>query len=186
MPIGLPKGVYVLTGKLALDTSRGKGKTSTAVHEPAANAQAGTGGKNQPAIAQNNGGQKPPTTAAKPDAATNAGPVTSQGASNNNYKVDLKIHEGAQGKHIPNHKNFIAGKSSINENISPQILLDGFHSGKHPIVGTGARGQPIVDFGMIIGKDSASGLQTRFGTIHSGKNGAHIVPTNPNVINRRR
>jgi len=29
---------------------------------------------------------------------------------------------------------------------------------------------------------ASSGLPTQYGTIHSGKNGAHIVPTNPTIV----
>ncbi|MBJ2217866.1 hypothetical protein JFT63_08980 [Pseudomonas sp. MF7453] len=34
----------------------------------------------------------------------------------------------------------------------------------------------MVDFAKNIGVDGSSGLATRYGTIHLGKNGAHIVP----------
>lgn len=81
--------------------------------------------------------------------------------------------------HIPNHNNFIPGRSTINSEVNPQALLDGARSGQYPVVGTGSRGQPIVNFGKPIGVDAASGLPTQFGTIHSSKTGSHIVPTNP-------
>lgn len=45
-----------------------------------------------------------------------------------------------------------------------------------------SRGQPIVDFGKPIGVDAATGISTQYGTIHSGENGAHIVPANPTTI----
>lgn len=87
------------------------------------------------------------------------------------------IHSGAQGKHIPGHNNYIPGRSTITRD--PQKLLDGVHSGKYPIVRTNPRGQPVVDFGKPIGTHAGTGKPTNFGTIHSGKNGAHIVPANP-------
>ncbi len=96
--------------------------------------------------------------------------------------VATNIHPGQQGKHIPGNNNFIPGRSSINSDIDPQKLLDGVHNGSYPIVGTGSRGQPVVDFGRPIGVDGTTGLSTNFGTIHSGKSGAHIVPTNPTTI----
>jgi len=96
--------------------------------------------------------------------------------------VATNIHPGQQGKHIPGNNNFIPGRSSINSDIDPQKLLDGVHNGSYPVVGAGSRGQPIVDFGRPIGVDGATGLPTNFGTIHSGKAGAHIVPTNPTTV----
>jgi len=93
--------------------------------------------------------------------------------------IAKNIHPGAQGKHIVGDKNYIPGRSTIDAGVDPQTLLDGAHSGKYPVVGTGARGQPIVDFGKPIGVDAGSGLKTQYGTIHSGKHGAHIVPANP-------
>jgi hypothetical protein len=93
--------------------------------------------------------------------------------------IAANIHPGQQGKHVPGHNNFLTGRSAIENGIDPQALLDGAHSGKYSVVGAGSRGQPVVDFGVPIGVDAASGLPTRFGTIHSSKTGAHIVPTNP-------
>lgn len=92
------------------------------------------------------------------------------------------IDEGKQGKHIKGHNNYIDGKSYFNEDINPQELLDGVHSGSYPIVSAGARGNPVVDFGKSIGVDARSNLSTRFGQIHYGKSGAHIVPHNPNLV----
>ncbi|MDO4795655.1 MAG: hypothetical protein Q4A28_06935 [Brachymonas sp.] len=99
----MPKGIYVLTGKLALDASnsQAKGKTTTtAAHEPATHAQAGAG-KNQPAAAQNNGGQKSSTTAAKPDVAANTGPVTSQ------HKVPFVLKENRAPKIFGNREGHL-------------------------------------------------------------------------------
>ncbi|WP_339495542.1 polymorphic toxin type 50 domain-containing protein [Pseudomonas sp. RA_105y_Pfl2_P56] len=102
------------------------------------------------------------------------------GASLDN--VASSIHAGQQGKHILGHNNFIPGRSYFNEGVDPQKLLNGTHAGELPVVGYGSRGQPIVDFGTNIGVDGSSGLATRYGTIHSGKSGAHIVPTNPSTV----
>lgn len=96
--------------------------------------------------------------------------------------IGTKIHPSAQGKHIQGHNNFISGKSYLNQDVNAQALLDGVHRGNFPTVGTGSRGQPIIDFGSPIGVDARSGLSTQFGTIHSSKKGVHIVPTNPNTI----
>lgn len=86
------------------------------------------------------------------------------------------IHMGQQGKHIKGHSNFIAGRSYFNDGIDPIELLNGVHSGKYPIVGAGARGNPIVDFGRPIGVDGRTGMTVTKGQIHYGKNGVHIVP----------
>ncbi|MGV3654115.1 MAG: polymorphic toxin type 50 domain-containing protein, partial [Noviherbaspirillum sp.] len=96
--------------------------------------------------------------------------------------IAINIHPGQQGKHIPGNNNFIPGRSTIDSSVNPQELLNGVHSGQYPVVGTGSRGQPIVDFGRPIGVDASSGLPTQYGTIHSGKSGAHIVPTNPTTV----
>lgn len=50
---------------------------------------------------------------------------------------------------------------------------------KYSVVRINPRGQAVVDFGKQIGVDAGTGLPTQFGTIHSGKHGAHIVPENP-------
>lgn len=108
------------------------------------------------------------------------GGAKGSGASLDN--VASNIHAGQQGKHVLGHNNFIPGRSYFNEGIDPQKLLNGVHTGEFPVVGYGSRGQPIVDFGQNIGFDGSSGMATRYGTIHSGKSGAHIVPTNPATV----
>ena len=114
-----------------------------------------------------------------------AGPDVPQGAKATGALLDnvaSSIHAGQQGKHVLGHNNFLPGRSYLNEGVDPQKLLNGAHAGEFPVVGYGSRGQPIVDFGKNIGVDGTSGLTTRYGTIHSGKSGAHIVPTNPATV----
>lgn len=96
--------------------------------------------------------------------------------------VATTIHPGQQGKHVPGDNNFIPGRSTLTAGVDPQKLLNGAHAGQYPVVGKGTRGDPIVDFGKPIGVDGVTGLPTQYGTIHSGKGGAHIVPANPNKI----
>lgn len=58
------------------------------------------------------------------------------------------------------------------------------HGGQYPIVRTDLRGNPVADFGSDIGsyvQQGQAGVPTRYGTIHYGKNGAHVVPANPNI-----
>ncbi|MFC5472449.1 polymorphic toxin type 50 domain-containing protein [Paraherbaspirillum soli] len=102
---------------------------------------------------------------------------------NAKYEIDKT---GRTSFPVIQYREDIPGRSSINSDINPQEMLNGVHSGKYTVVGTGSRGQPIVDFGHPIGIDAGSGLTTQYGTIHSGKNGAHIVPTNPITIERNR
>jgi hypothetical protein len=100
--------------------------------------------------------------------------------------IARNIHEGQQGKHTPGHNNFntTEGKSIINSNVNPQSLLNGYHNGTYPVVGTSPRGNPVVNFGNLIGVDYKTGLSTPYGTIHSGKGGAHIVPAPPTIYGK--
>ncbi|KAB0488808.1 polymorphic toxin type 50 domain-containing protein [Pseudomonas reinekei] len=85
------------------------------------------------------------------------------------------MHAGQQGKHIRGHNNFEEGRSYFNNGVDPVELLGGVQRGKYPIVGAGARGNPVVDFGRPIGIDGRTGQSVIKGLIHYGKNGAHIV-----------
>jgi hypothetical protein len=84
-----------------------------------------------------------------------------------------------QGKHIPEHNNYIPGRSPLTHK-NHQELLDNFAEKGQP-VGNVPRGQPgfkeRVDFGEVIGE--VNGQPTTNGIIHYSKNGAHIVPANP-------
>ncbi|MGX9293164.1 polymorphic toxin type 50 domain-containing protein, partial [Bacillus sp. A015] len=99
-----------------------------------------------------------------------------------------KIKPGAQEKHIPNTPNYkqeIAnGKNKsifYGDNKTAQELLDKF-SGKGQLLPNGKKER--VDFGKPIGKyydgrDTGEYLETTRGMIHYGKDGAHIVPSEP-------
>lgn len=92
------------------------------------------------------------------------------------------IHPGQQGKHVPGHNNYKPAlrKSVLKSNRTPQQLLDGVHSGQYKIVGWRKRGTqnlPIVNFKTPVGHEHSNPTNaTRFGKIHYGKGGAHIVP----------
>jgi filamentous hemagglutinin len=90
--------------------------------------------------------------------------------------LPTNINVGQQGKHIKGHNNYQDGRSYFNDGVDPAELLAGVHSGRYPVVGTGARGYPVVDFGRPIGVDGRTGQSVTRGQIHYGKNGAHIVP----------
>ncbi|MBY4602975.1 MULTISPECIES: T7SS effector LXG polymorphic toxin [Bacillus] len=103
----------------------------------------------------------------------------------NGYPV--KIKPGAQEKHIPNTPNYkqeIAnGKNKsifYGDNKKAQELLDKY-AGKGQLLPNGKKER--VDFGKPIGKyydrDTGEYLETTRGMIHYGKDGAHIVPSEP-------
>jgi RHS repeat-associated protein len=94
----------------------------------------------------------------------------------------VALEAAKQGKHIPGHNNFIAGRS-IFTHSNPQGLLDKFAGTGQRVAGT--PGQPgfkeRVDFGQVIGQVNVNGdlVNTTRGIIHHAKGGAHIVPANP-------
>ncbi|MCP3660099.1 MAG: hypothetical protein GY830_07235 [Bacteroidetes bacterium] len=94
-------------------------------------------------------------------------------------RIPKVIHEGQQGKHILGHNNFIPGKSILEANAKK--LLNGLHSKKYKIIEIINEHQVIVDFAETIGiayhKDGKIFGPTKYGKIHYGKNGAHIVPS---------
>lgn len=95
-------------------------------------------------------------------------------------KISKTIHEGSQGKHIPGHNNYIAGKSILTADA--QKLLDNYHAGNVSSSRVISDTKVKVDFGEVIGSTKgADGImtETTSGIIHSGKNGAHIVPGLP-------
>lgn len=95
-----------------------------------------------------------------------------------NYST--KIDTAKQGKHIPERKGYIQGRSilSISANRAQELV--------NLYAGTGTRvseNRERVDFHEIIGtyktEHLADGLETSWGLIHYSKSGAHIVPCNP-------
>jgi hypothetical protein len=92
--------------------------------------------------------------------------------------LPTNINSPRQALHTPG-PTLGPGRSPVTADA--QALLDGVHAGEYPIIRLNPRGQPVVDFGEEIGTHvGPQGSQpTQFGTIHSGQNGAHIVPANP-------
>lgn len=73
------------------------------------------------------------------------------------------------------------GRSVLTEN--PTGLLQRLHDGAFTILRHPKPGQVVVDFGKPIGEYWSNGVkvgETQFGSISFGKNGAHIIPANPN------
>ncbi|CAF1818711.1 T7SS effector LXG polymorphic toxin [Bacillus subtilis] len=99
----------------------------------------------------------------------------------------VKVKPGAQEKHIPNTPNYkqeiVNGKNKsifYGDNKTAQELLDKF-AGKGQLLPNGKKER--VDFGKPIGKyydrDTGEYIETTRGMIHYGKDGAHIVPSEP-------
>ncbi|WP_226263634.1 hemagglutinin repeat-containing protein [Burkholderia metallica] len=95
------------------------------------------------------------------------------------------IDAGKQGKHQPDHNNFIPGRSELSY-PDPQKLVDDYAGTGQPANNV-APGQPgyreRVNFGKVIGNyvDPATGEKTPTtnGIIHYSKDGVHIVPGRP-------
>lgn len=92
-----------------------------------------------------------------------------------------KLNEGAQGKHIPDHKNYQKGKSYLTITMShAQELADKYGGTGRKING---QTRELVDFHETIGVHLARGKDegslTQYGIIHYGKRGCHIVPASP-------
>lgn len=83
-----------------------------------------------------------------------------------------------QALHIPPVTD---GRSVLTAN--PSELLRGLHEGAFTILRQPKPGQVVVDFGRPIGEYWAGGVRvgdTNFGSVAYGRNGAHIIPANPN------
>ena len=95
------------------------------------------------------------------------------------------IDAGKQGKHQPDHNNFIPGRSELSY-PDPQKLVDDYAGTGQPANNV-APGQPgyreRVNFGKVIGNyvDPVKGekMPTTNGIIHYSKDGVHIVPGRP-------
>jgi hypothetical protein len=96
----------------------------------------------------------------------------------------IKVHPGAQGKHIPGHNNFTFGRSELTH-PDPQALMD-----KSAFGGTTVRGTPgqpgfreRVSFDDVIGNHVDLKTEVKTPTsnaiIHYSSKGAHIVPGRP-------
>ena len=98
---------------------------------------------------------------------------------------NVKYNFDAHNKHILDHNDYIVG-NSMWQHRDPEGLLKHFAGSGLPRRGTpGVPGyKETVDFqeiiGMWISEDGSVVMPTSRGTIHYGKKGAHIVPSNPN------
>ena len=92
----------------------------------------------------------------------------------------VKLNSGSQGKHIVNHPNYMEGRSVLYGDIDDaKTLINNF-------AGTGqfiSENKERVNFGRVIGvcidPETKTAQETTWGIIHYGKNGAHVVPSNP-------
>ncbi|SDB88406.1 two-partner secretion domain-containing protein [Paraburkholderia lycopersici] len=123
------------------------------------------------------------TTAALGSAGYGAGNTTL--ATNGDSGDTPAIDAGKQGKHQPDHNNFIPGRSELTY-PDPQKLVDDYAGSGQPANNV-APGQPgyreRVNFGTVIGNyvDPVTGesTPTTNGIIHYSKDGVHIVPGRP-------
>jgi len=95
-----------------------------------------------------------------------------------------RINMNKQGKHMPGHKNYQAGKSTLN--VSPDWIEKFIGTGT-PVNGysPGTAGyRELVDFGQTIGnfctKLDPIGRPTTNGIFHYALDGVHLVPSAPN------
>lgn len=93
-----------------------------------------------------------------------------------------KLNEDTQGRHILGHKNYDQNKSPLSVSMKhAQELTDKFGGSGRKIPN---QTREVVNFHEVIGTfvDRSTGerLPTRYGTIHYGQKGCHIVPANPN------
>ena len=103
--------------------------------------------------------------------------VVSSLSKASNSVSSMKLHTGAQGKHIKGYPNYMKGRSVINGTMGDaQNLLK-------KISGTGqkiSKSRERVNFGEVIGEwvnpKTGERIETLWGIIHNGKNGTHIVP----------
>ena len=109
--------------------------------------------------------------------------TNSGGGGGGNLRGNIPKHlSHSQGRLIMN-QGYRPDRSILTSN--PQTLLDGFHSGQYRII-RWVRGRPLVDFGSPIGLhfpmragQRGQFYSTRYGYIHHGKRGAHIIPASP-------
>lgn len=101
------------------------------------------------------------------------------------YFKNVKYNYDSHNKHVVGHNDFNP-KGSSWKHPDPEGLLKKFAGNGSPRRGTpGSYGyKETVDFGEYIGiwrnEAGTISLPTTRGTIHYGKKGAHIVPSNPN------
>lgn len=99
----------------------------------------------------------------------------------------VKLHVDKQNKHVPGKHNYMQGKS-VFEHSNPQGLLDTF-AGKGRPLGNRVPGcldyREKVNFGEFIGyhinNDTMKKTSTTWGEIRYSKEGAHIVPSLPDL-----
>jgi len=95
-----------------------------------------------------------------------------------NCNFPSKINIGHQAKHIIG-KGYIEGRSILS--VDANSLLGGLNKGQFKVLRIN-QNNAVVDFGKTIGtyiNKSGKAASTRFGTVHFGKKGSHIVPANP-------
>lgn len=98
-------------------------------------------------------------------------------------KISVKVNVSNQTKHIKGSHNFELGKSYVLGNIEDcQTLISELYGtgqalmNRHNEFNNKERVRASRVFGVYVDKETKQESKTRYGIIHYGKAGAHIIP----------
>ena len=99
-------------------------------------------------------------------------------------KISIQVNIGNQTKHIKDSHNFIEGKSYILGNLEDcqTLISELYGTGQALVKGNNGefnnkeRVRASREFGVYVDEETKKESKTRYGIIHYGKAGAHIIP----------
>lgn len=99
-------------------------------------------------------------------------------------KISAQVNIGNQTKHIKDSHNFIEGKSYILGNLEDcqTLISELYGTGQALVKGNNGefnnkeRVRASREFGVYVNEETKQESKTRYGIIHYGKAGAHIIP----------
>lgn len=98
-------------------------------------------------------------------------------------KISVKVNVSNQTKHIKGSHNFVLGKSYVLGNIEDcqALISELYGTGQalmniHNEFNNKERVRASRVFGVYVDKETKQESKTRYGIIHYGKAGAHIIP----------
>ena len=98
-------------------------------------------------------------------------------------KISVKVNVSNQTKHIRGSHNFEAGKSYVLGNLEDcQTLISELYgtgqalTNRHNELNNKERVRASRVFGVYVDNETKQESKTRYGIIHYGKAGAHIIP----------